>query len=117
MMPAYIHSDLLTAGQQREIYERLAGDVLRRGCIDGNGAAGKCTGYEYGLLLYGLTATDSPLRHELYRLVLDSRDEEGVWAEYYVAGKPAGMRWRVWEGGVNLMALLAYERKEREGKG
>ena len=58
------------------------------GCIDGNGAAGKCTGYEYGLLLYGLTMTDSPLRHELFRIVLDSRDEEGIWAEYYAAGKP-----------------------------
>ena len=116
MMPAYIHSDLLTAGQQRDIYESLARDVIRMGCIDGNGAAGKCTGYEYGLLLYGLTMTDSPLRHEFFRIVLDSRDEEGIWAEYYAAGKPAGMRWRVWEGGVNLMALLAYERKEREEK-
>ena len=115
MMPAYIHSDLLTAEQQRDIYESLAKDVIRLGCIDGNGAAGKCTGYEYGLLLYGLTVTDSPLRHELFRIVLDSRDEEGIWAEYYVSGKPAGMRWRVWEGGVNLMALLAYERKEQEG--
>lgn len=114
MMPAYIHSDLLTTGQQRDIYERLAREVLRTGSIDGSSAAGKCSGYEYGLLLYGLTVTDSPLRHDLFRMVLDIRDEEGVWAEYYAAGKPAGMRWRTWEGGVNLMALLAYEEKERE---
>ncbi len=113
MMPAYIHSDLLTPEEQRGIYESLAKDLIARGSIDGNGAVGKCTGYEYGLLLYGLTAVGSPLRHAVYQMVLDARDEEGIWAEYYIGGKPAGMRWRVWEGGVNLMALLTYEAMER----
>lgn len=113
MMPAYIHSDLLTLEEQRVIYEDLARDLIARGSISGNGAAGKCTGYEYGLLLYGLTTVESPLRHAVYQMVLDARDEEGIWAEYYADGKPAGMRWRVWEGGVNLMALLTYEAMER----
>ena len=112
LMPAYIHSDLLTMEEQRSLYERIARRVLQKqNPAEGDG--GKCTGYEYGLVLYGLTVTGSPLRHDLYQLVLDSRDEEGVWAEYYIDVKPTGMRWRIWESGVNLMALLEYGNYER----
>ena len=60
-----------------------------------------------------MTTVESPLRHAVYQMVLDARDEEGIWAEYYTDGEPTGMRWRVWEGGVNLMALLTYEAMER----
>lgn len=39
------------------------------------------------------------------------RGEVGIWDEYYdLQGNPGGMRYRVWESGVNLMALLACER-------
>lgn len=106
MMPAYIHSDLLTLQEERVIYESLAEELIAHGSLDGNGAAGKCTGYEYGLLLYGLKCVGSPLWRRVQTMVLDARDDEGDWAEYYTDGKPSGMRCRVWEGGVNIMALL-----------
>ncbi len=109
MMPAYIGSDLFTREELRSFYEEVAREVL-------SGSEKKQTGYEYGLLLYGLTVTGSPLRHRLYEIVLSARDAEGVWAEFYIAGAPSGMRWRFWEGGVNVMALLTYEACEKGEK-
>ncbi len=106
MMPAYIGSDLFTEAELREFYEEIARQML-------SNSAQKQTGYEFGLLLYGLTVTGSPMRHEIYRTVLDARDAEGVWAEYYTAGMISGMRWRLWESGVNVMALLTYEAREK----
>ena len=102
-----------------ELPPRDAALLLLLGCCSGPGFVVGCIGGQLfgsvalGLLLYGLTTVESPLRHAVYQMVLDARDEEGIWAEYYADGKPAGMRWRVWEGGVNLMALLTYEAMER----
>lgn len=109
MEPAYFGTDLVTQEEQRAIYERYAESLLQNGIFSTEGADRKCTGYEYGLLLYGLVKTESPLMHPVHEEVLRRRDGTGVWAEYYRKDQPCGMRYRLWESGVNLMALLAYE--------
>lgn len=110
MEPAFFGSDLLTEEENRAYLESVARTVFAQT----NDTSVKSTGYEAGLLLYGLTATNSPLAETAYKRTLAMRDEEGVWAEYYFGNTPSGMRWRVWEPGVNLCALIAYEDARRK---
>ncbi len=111
LLPAYLHSNLLSLKELKQIYEKAALSLLQNGCFAGQGEQKRCSGYEYGLLLYGLVQVKSPYAARIYELVLNRRDTQGSWAEYYDDGKPAGMRYRCWEGGVNITALLAYAEK------
>lgn len=109
--PAYFDTDLLTLEEQRQIYELIAEHLLEHGYMSNEGQEKKCTGYEFGLLLYGLVKTGSPLSEPVRRITMARRDEVGIWGEYYdLQGNPSGMRYRVWESSVNIMALLACER-------
>ena len=40
--------------------------------------------------------------------VLEQADGTGGWSEYYYGKRPAGTRYRPWESGINLEAVLEY---------
>lgn len=111
MEPVFFASDLLTESEQKSLLEDVAVRMMAGKPSTEDSA--KNTGYEYGLLLYGLTQVNSLYADAAAALALNARDEEGVWAEYYSDWKPTGMRWRIWETGVNICALLQYHRRKR----
>lgn len=107
MLPAYLGSGIFSEQELTALYETAAERILDKNRTE------RITGYECGLLLYGLCRIRSSRYDEAVRFALANRDEEGAWAEYYDGNKPAGMRWRVWEGGVTLAALLHGEKARR----
>ena len=109
MEPVFFGSNVLTEKEQLEFFERLAEQTLANGYFE---SELKNTGYEFGLLLYGLTLLGSRYAQKAAEFTLSMRDEEGVWAEYYFGAKPSGMRWRSWETGVNLCALMKFCEKK-----
>lgn len=107
LLPAFIGSELFTKEELKPVYEGVARALIKDGYIPSGAAEqGKCTGYEFGLLLYGLKKTGSELVKEVEEIVLKMRDKEGYWAEYYHYGVFGGMRCRIWETGLNICALL-----------
>lgn len=70
----------------------------------------KRVGYDYGLLLFNLVkyGMDFAICEMVYDRLLDMVDDTGVWTEYYINDKPCGTRYRPWESGINMDALLNF---------
>lgn len=49
-------------------------------------------------------------------LVLEQADITGGWSEYYDGEKPAGTRYRPWESGISLEAILEYSMSLEQDK-
>lgn len=110
MEPSYFEFEMISQEQRKAICERYARTLLEEGCISKQGAEKKSMGYEYGLLLHGLVQVKSDLAPSVREIILSRRSEHGIWDEYYdLQGNPTGMRCRLWESGVNIMALTEYE--------
>lgn len=115
--PVYMHSSLLNAEELRpvvtEVYERFA-KTGNLSCISDASTPGKesrSVGYDYGLLLFSMLATGLENAEIVYTKTLAVTDSSGVWAEYYEDHAPAGTRYRPWESGINLEALLEFARQ------
>jgi hypothetical protein len=68
-------------------------------------------GYEPGLLLHALTTLGHPARREFYDVTMRLADSTGAWAEHYEKdGSYRGTRYRQWESGVNIEALIGSAR-------
>jgi hypothetical protein len=65
-------------------------------------------GYETAVVSLALSQQAHPRSAEFVQRMLELRDSNGVWAEYYTDGKPQGCRCRPWESGLSLLALLQY---------
>jgi len=66
-------------------------------------------GYDYGFLLTSLVRagrlTDA---RPVLAATLDLLDDTGAWVEYYHDGKPLGTRYRPFESGINIEAVVEY---------
>lgn len=108
LMPAYLGSDLLENDSTRQYLLTLVEKLRRDGHFYSNETMEMNVGYDYGLLLYNLVAYDLPGKETVCKKLLELRDEAGVWSEYYDKNAPAGSRYRAWESGINIDALMQY---------
>jgi len=108
LIPLYIGSDLLTNDELTKLVDVIAEQYKKTGNLPSRPNGNTTVGYDYGLLLYTLTALNHPLANEIYCKTLEVADQTGVWVEYYVDGIPKYTRCRPWESGINLEALIDY---------
>ena len=110
LMPAYLGFDLPDPEAAKAYLRELAERLVRDGYVYSNEKNKMNVGYDYGLLLYNLVVYDLPGKDAVCRKLLSLRDEAGVWSEYYMEDQPVGTRYRAWESGINMDALLTYVR-------
>ena len=110
LMPAYLGFDLPDPEAARAYLQELTKRLERVGYVYSNEKSKMNVGYDYGLLLYNLVVYDLPGKESVCRKLLSLRDEAGVWSEYYLENQPVGTRYRAWESGINMDALLTYAR-------
>lgn len=108
LMPAYLRFEGLDRRIIADYLQQLTEELAQHGHVYSDKAARKNVGYDYGLLLCNLVRYHLPGAQLVYHKLLDLLDEAGAWAEYYVADQPSGTRYRPWESGINIDALLEY---------
>lgn len=108
LMPAYLDSDLLDPDIVVRYLKQLTEELEQHGHVYSDRAAKKNVGYDYGLLLYNMVRYSMPGADLVYNKLLDLLDEAGAWSEYYIADQHAGTRYRPWESGINIGALIEY---------
>jgi hypothetical protein len=116
----YFGSSLFTPDELSPLVEEIAARYQRTGQLpsrpeeESPGSGALAVGYDYGFLLYALTALGDPQAGDLYEKTLSLRDPAGAWVEYYLDHRPAGTRCRPWESAINLEALLFWAGKYSE---
>ena len=105
LFPFYIDASLFTEEEKENLLQEVIDLYLNTGKIS---SQDRILGYDYGMFLYALARTGNPLAGEVYRKMMDMRDETGAWVEYYVDGVPNGCPCRPWESGINIEAALEY---------
>ena len=105
LFPFYIDASLFTEEEKENLLQEVIDLYLKTGKIS---SQDRILGYDYGMFLYALARTGNPLAGEVYRKMMDMRDETGAWVEYYVDGVPNGCPCRPWESGINIEAALEY---------
>jgi hypothetical protein len=108
LMPAYLDAYLLDRELVTAYLQRLVEDLERDGHVYSDESNRKNVGYDYGLLLYNLVRHDLPGKELVYEKLLSLLDEVGAWSEYYIEDQHAGTRYRPWESGINIDALITY---------
>lgn len=108
LMPAYLDAYLLDRELVTDYLQKLVEALEKDGHIYSDEANKKNVGYDYGLLLYNLVRHDMPGKRLVYDKLLSLLDETGAWSEYYVEDRHAGTRYRPWESGINIDALITY---------
>lgn len=108
LLPAYVSSpypgkDIIT-GYLQELVDKMKKD----GYVYSDDAHKKNIGYDYGLLLYNLVLYDMDGKEMVYNKVLDLMDDVGTWSERYIESRFDGVRFRPWESGINVDALIEY---------
>ena len=107
LMAPYVHSDLLPLSFVSAETAKYLEEYRRTGQLPSLPQGKRCTGYDFGLLLYaakscGLEADD------LLQYTLAIRDGTGAWCEYYEDGLPRQTRCRPWETAINIEGILKY---------
>ena len=108
LVPRYLRSDLLSDADIRPVVQGLWETIQATGKVVSRIGAVNTVGYDYGLLLMSLDALEMDGADEMLRLMLEARDDTGVWVEYYDEGGPKGCRYRPYESGINLDAIVRY---------
>lgn len=111
LMPIYVDVELFSNEEKEAMLNELVALYQRNGRITSAQQEEKLLGYDYGLFLYALSEFSNPLSTEIYRKMMDLRDETGTWCEYYLNGVPNGCRYRPWESGINIEAAIKYVMK------
>ena len=111
LMFLYIGSDLIPREEISKTVSDIAEEYQSSGSLPSRPQGGATVGYDYGLLLYNLTAINHPLAAYVYEKMLMQLDPAGAWVEYYEDGKPKGCRYRPWESGINLEAAINFAEK------
>ena len=100
LTPVYLGSSIFGPGEERRMIEEFICSYPEQ--------ESRTVGYDKGMLLYALGRRNMPQAETIYREVLEQLDSVGGWAEYYYGRKPDGTRYRPWESGINLEAVLQY---------
>ena len=94
LMPIYIDAELFSKEEKQAMLNQLVALYQQNGRITKAQQEEKLLGYDYGLFLYALSGFNNPLAKEIFRKMMDLRDETGTWCEYYLDGVPNGCRYR-----------------------
>lgn len=116
LMPIYVDAELFSAEEKETMLNELVTLYQQNGRITVSQQEEKLLGYDYGLFLYALTEFKHPLAKDIYRKMMDLRDNTGTWCEYYLNGEPNGCRYRPWESGINIEAAVRYVLKHDSEK-
>ncbi len=108
LMPIYLDAELFSNEEKETMLKELVALYQQKGRITVAQQEGKLLGYDYGLFLYALTRFNHPQAKDIYRKMMDLRDETGTWSEYYLDDVPNGCRYRPWESGINIEAAINY---------
>jgi hypothetical protein len=110
LTPLYFQSDLLTKEELRPLVEEIWQAYQLSGRLPSRpgDARDVAVGYDYGFLLYALTALGHPAAQQIAQKTLSLVDSTGAWVEYYLSHRPSGTRCRPWESAINLEALLHW---------
>ena len=117
MTPIYFHSQLFKTKEFISVVKEVFKDYQKSGSLSHvediaeKNLEIRTVGYDYGLLLYAMSATNHNKSYELYNKTLSIVDPIGSWSEYYINHKPQGTRCRPWESAMNLEALIHYAQK------
>jgi hypothetical protein len=114
LTPLYYRSHLSSLFDWRSDVSRFFEQYKSMISATDGGRLSRTVGYEYGLLLYALTALDWPQADLIYQRTLAVVDPVGAWAEYYIKEVPNGTRCRPWESAINLEACIAWAEKFKE---
>ena len=114
LTPLYYRSHLSSLFDWRSDVSRFFEQYKSMISATDGGRLSRTVGYEYGLLLYALTALDWPQADLIYQRTLAVVDPVGAWAEYYIKEVPNGTRCRPWESAINLEACIAWAEKIKE---
>ena len=108
LMPAYLDAYLLDRELVTTYLQQLVEALQRDGHVYSDEEKRKNVGYDYGLLLYNLVRHGLPGAELVYEKLLSQLDEVGTWSEYYIEDQHSGTRYRPWESGINIDALITY---------
>lgn len=108
LMPAYLNSNMVDRSLVKQYLCRLTAELERNGHFYSDDEKKKNVGYDYGLLLYNLVAHGLPGKDRVCEKLLSLADEAGAWSEYYIEDRHSGNRYRPWESGINVDALITY---------
>ena len=108
LVPLYIESDLFDLKEISTMVDKIVNFYKISGKFPSRPDGNITVGYDYGLLLYSLSALDHPLAEEIYTKMLSVLDKSGSWVEYYSYNKPMGTRYRPWESSINMEAAIEF---------
>lgn len=108
LMPAYLNTNIVDGSLVKQYLCRLTAELERDGHIYSDQEKKKNVGYDYGLLLYNLVVHGLPGKERVCEKLLSLADEAGAWSEYYIEDRHSGNRYRPWESGINVDALITY---------
>jgi len=109
LFPFYINATLFTPREKQQLLDRVikyyheTGDISEKNLILGS---------DYGFLLDGLVEVNNQLKDEIFRKMMNLRDNSGSWVEYYSSALAMGCKCRPWESGVNIEAAIRYWKKK-----
>jgi len=108
LTPYYIGSKLIPHQVLQQNIDIIRNNYLKSGQISSRTGEKKVIGYEFGFLLYALSVLHDSLADKVFEDTMSAVDESGAWVEYYNDGKPMGCRYRPWESGINIEAIIMY---------
>ncbi len=108
LTPYYIGSKLISDSILQRNIDIIRSNYLSSGQITSRTGEKKVIGYEFGFLLYALSVLHDSLADKVFEDTMSAVDESGAWVEYYNDGKPMGCRYRPWESGINIEAIITY---------
>ena len=113
LFPFYINAELLTVKEKEHLLERVVKYYRETGKISEKNVI---LGSDYGFFLDGLVNLDHALKDEVYKKMMNLRDNTGAWVEYYDRNLPMGCKCRPWESGVNIEAAIRCREKKQENQ-
>lgn len=114
LTPYYIGSKLISDQILQQNIDIIRNNYLNSGQISSRKGEKKVIGYEYGFFLYALAVLQDPIADKVFEDTMAAVDESGAWVEYYNDGKPMGCRYRPWESGINIEAIIKYALSKKQ---
>ena len=112
LTPIFINSTLFSRKEKENMLNKVVEVYKKTGKIIQHQSNERLLGYDYGLFLYALVEFNNPLAGEIFKKMMELRDETGAWNEYYLNDVPCGTCYRIWESGINIEAAIRYVKQQ-----
>jgi hypothetical protein len=112
LLPIYINSSIFTDSEKRGFLNAITDRYQKTGRI---AEQNRIMGHDYGMLLSALVRYNHPLKDEIFRRMMNLRDDTGSWSEYFNDGStPFGSMAHVWSAGTNIEAAIMYIQSKKQ---